>query len=48
MHECNTCDNEKENKKEMPNINIYITYNDCRVETDESTYIDNVKVDSEE
>ena len=47
MKECKDCKS-KEKKDVMPNITINITYNDNRVNEDNSNYIDEVKMDSEE
>lgn len=50
MEECEKCKDNCEHSEEisMPNIVINITYNDNRVNKDESNYIDNVTMDSED
>jgi hypothetical protein len=47
MSECNDC--KKEEKNEVsPNVVININIYDNRVDTDNSNYVDNVNMDSEE
>jgi hypothetical protein len=50
MEKCNDCKDCKSDTQmeTIPNVVINITYNDNRVNEDNSNYIDEVKMDSEE